>query len=174
MYPPVHPVVGYLVYAGFTRVLGRTPSDGIAVPVLVVATLLPDIIDKPLLWMGVVPSGRTLGHSLLFAIPVMIVVSLFFYRRGSPEAGVAFAIGYLSHIAADALWPLVVGASGELGFLLWPLTYSPPYEGQKYLTTVMGIDVTTFPIEIALLVLGLAVWISDGTPGIAYVRNIFR
>lgn len=166
MQPIVHLAVGYLCYAGYTRFrFGRPPGDAAAV-VAVFAALLPDLIDKPLASAGVVPVGRTIGHSLLLAVPLAIAVWLLARRADRELLGVAFAIGYGSHLAADVPWHVIAGDYHELGFLLWPLTEMPAYSGVKSLGTVGGLEVTTLWLEGLILVAGVALWVVDGTPGI--------
>ena len=166
MQPIVHLAVGYLCYAALVRYRhGRAPRDAPAVVVLF-AALLPDLIDKPLASAGVVPVGRTVAHSLLIAVPLVVAVWLVADRRGRPTLGVAFAVGYLSHVAADVPWHVLSGAVDELGFLLWPLTEMPAYTGVKPLGEVAGLSVTTLWIEAVVLLVGFALWIADGLPGI--------
>lgn len=173
MLPPIHAVVGYLAYSLYTRwARGATPT-GRAALVLVVGSLLPDLIDKPLNWWAGVASGRTLAHSLLFVVPLVVLVWALADRADERELGIAFAVGILAHPPADALWPLLVGAYDELGFLLWPITRSPPYEGTKPLGAVAGAEVTTLWLEAAIAVVGLAVWIRDGAPGSGMIRDRF-
>ena len=174
MLPPIHAIVGYLLFAVYTRWSRDTTPTGRATLVLAFASLLPDLIDKPLYWWAGPPSGRTLAHSLLFAVPLTLLVWGIADRADERELGIAFAVGTLAHSLADALWPLLVGAYDELGFLLWPIAHSPPYEGTKPLATVAGADVTTLWFEAAIAVVGLAVWIRDGAPGAGAVRARLR
>lgn len=168
MFPPVHPVLAYLVYSGGRRVLDRGPPSAAATVAVVVGGTLPDLIDQPLYHLLFdLPSTRTLGHSLLFVVPACLAVLLAVRRSPLPdEVGPAFAVGLLSHAAADAVWPLLLGLSDELGFLLWPLTHSPAYVARKPLVAVGGTTVTTLWVELPLLALGLLAWWRDGCPGI--------
>lgn len=166
MYPLVHPGVAYLCYVAILRIRGRHgPGDRAAVA-LVVGSILPDLIDQPLYRLADVPSTRTLGHSLLVAIPICFFVWVLIRRFDVPDrvAG-AFAVGYGSHLAADAFWPVVLGLPLELGFLLWPITDSPPYVGQKPLGALAGRTVTTLWVELLILGTALLVWWRDGRPG---------
>ena len=169
MHPVVHLAVGYLAYAGYSRwQQGEPPATGPAV-VAIFGAALPDLIDKPLDTLGVVAVGRTIGHSLLFAIPLVVLVYVLFRRRDQVVLGVAFAIGYLSHIAADVPWHLFWGDFHELGFLLWPLTPMPEYAAVKPLGTIAGTTVTTMWLEAVILVIGVAIWIRDGAPGVGWI-----
>lgn len=175
MFPPVHPGVAYLLYAGAVRLRGaRTPGE-LATLALVVGSVLPDLVDQPLYYVFALPSTRTLAHSLLVAVPVCLVVIVAVRTVSLPdEVGYGFAVGYLSHVVADAFWPLVLGEYDELGFLLWPLTHSPPYVGQKPLAAVGDVTVTTLWLELPLLAVALIVWWLDGRPGLAPIRESLR
>ncbi|MDJ1430732.1 metal-dependent hydrolase [Halostagnicola sp. A-GB9-2] len=173
MQPVVHLVVGYICYAAFTRWRDdRAPSEAGALAA-VAGAALADLIDKPLVAADMVAVGRTIGHSLLFAVPLIIVVWALARRSNRNVLGVAFAIGYLSHIATDIPWHLVSGDYHELGFLLWPITDMPPYTGTKPLGTVVGVDVTTLWLEAVIFVFGIGLWWYDGRPGVEAIRRRF-
>ena len=169
MQPVVHLAVGYCCYAGYTRVSGTVPAGTPALAAIIGAAL-PDLLDKPP-WLLGLAVGRTVGHSLLFAVPVVLAVRLLARSRNRPELGVAFAVGYLSHLAADVPWHVIAGDYHELGFLLWPITPMPPYTGTKPLATVAGVEITTLWLEAAILVAGVAVWWRDGRPGLEAIRG---
>lgn len=171
MLPPVHLAVGYLCYAAVVRLRGTGVPAGQATIVVVLAAALPDLIDKPLAWLGVVDVGRTLGHSLLFTVPVVALVWFLARRADERELGIAFATGSLSHVATDVPWHLLSGEYHELGFLLWPITPMPPYTGTTTLATLGGTAVTTLWIEAAILVAGVALWARDGRPGAGRKRE---
>ncbi len=173
MQPVVHLAVGYLCYAGYTRRrYGSVPGE---YPTLaaILGAALPDLIDKPIWLAGVVDVGRTIGHSLLLVVPLVIVVWLVTRTRDREILGVAFAIGILSHIATDIPWHVLSGDYHELGFLLWPITPMPEYTGTKPLGTVPGLEVTatTLWLEAVILVAGVALWWADGRPGTAPLRR---
>ncbi|ARS91227.1 metal-dependent hydrolase [Natrarchaeobaculum aegyptiacum] len=174
MQPVVHLAVGYLCYAGYSR--ARTGSAPAELPALVavVGAALPDLIDKPLAFAGIVDVGRTIGHSLLFALPLVVAVWVLARAWNRELLGVAFAIGYLSHITTDVPWHVVSGDYHELGFLLWPITPMPEYTGTKSLGTVAGLEVTTLWLEAVILVAGVALWWVDGRPGLEPIRRRFR
>ncbi len=169
MNPIVHPVVGYLCYSAYSRLFGGSVPAKFPTLVAVGAAVLPDLIDQTLYRTGITPVGRTVGHSLLFAVPVVFAVWVLTRRRS--QVGVAFAIGYLSHIAADIPWHVLAGDFHELGFLLWPITPMPAYEGTKPITTVAGLEITTAWPEALLLIGGVALWWRDGRPGPSWIRS---
>ncbi|MFC6904715.1 metal-dependent hydrolase [Halalkalicoccus tibetensis] len=171
MLPPVHLAVGYLCYAALVRFRGHGAPAERATLAALLGAALPDLIDKPIHWLGVVPVGRTIGHSLLLALPLVALVWVLARRAGERELGVAFAVGILSHIATDVPWHLVSGEYHELGFLLWPVTHMPEYTGTATLGTLAGVEVTTLWIEAVILVCGVALWVADGTPGAGVVKE---
>ncbi|RQG99649.1 metal-dependent hydrolase [Natrarchaeobius oligotrophus] len=171
MQPVVHLAVGYICYAAYARwELGERPAES-AAAVAVFGAALPDLLDKPLWLAGVVDVGRTVGHSLLFAVPLVAAVWLLARSRGRAALGVAFAIGYLSHVATDIPWHVLSGDYHELGFLLWPITPMPEYTGTKSLGRVAGFEVTTLWLEAVILVAGVALWWRDGRPGLEPIRR---
>ncbi|WP_121742269.1 metal-dependent hydrolase [Natronorubrum halophilum] len=174
MQPIVHLAVGYLCYAGYTRWRrGRRPADGPAL-VAVFAAGLADFIDKPLYAAGIASVGRTIAHSLLVTIPLVLLVWCVATRYDRRSLGIAFAIGSLSHIATDVPWHVLSGEFDELRFLLWPITDMPAYTGVKPLGNVGGLEITTLWLEAVVLAAGLALWWTDGRPGIAAIRRIFK
>ncbi len=174
MQPIVHPVVGYLCYVGYTRARYGDRPRGEPTVVAVLAAVLPDLIDQPLWLLGITPVGRTVAHSMFGAILLVGGIGLFARRRGRGDLGVAFAIGYASHLAADIPWHILAGEYHELGFLLWPMTEMPAYSGVKVVGTVGGIEVTTLWFEVVIFIVGVLVWWADECPGAAVVRRYVR
>ena len=171
MFPLVHPGVAYLCYAIVLHFAGRDVPDDRATIALVLGSILPDLIDLPLHAAFSLPSTRTVGHSLLVAVPVCVIVGLLVRQTSLPMTVAAgFAVGYTSHLLADAFWPLVLGIPDELGFLLWPLTPSPPYVGQKPLIFIGDVAITTLWIELPLLLVAVVLWWTHGRPGLPLLR----
>lgn len=166
MQPVVHLAVGYICYAGYTRLAHRETPGSKSTIVVLFAALLPDLIDKSLWIAGLVPVGRTIGHSLLFAVPLVFLVWYVLHKRDREKLAIAFAIGYGSHIATDIPWHVLAGEYEELGFLLWPITHMPAYTGTKTIGTVAGAEITTLWVEAVILAFGIALWLSDGRPGL--------
>ena len=77
MWPIGHIGIAYLLYAAATRLrFDEIPTPGPTVALLVGA-LFPDLVDKPLAWyLNVLPTGRTLAHSLLVLVPLCLAVYL--------------------------------------------------------------------------------------------------
>jgi xanthosine utilization system XapX-like protein len=190
MWPWEHLAFGYVLYSGYTRLRhGRRPERG-PVIALAVATQLPDLIDKPLAWtFDVLPTARSLGHSVFVAGVFLGVVALLMRRRGVPAVGPAVAVGYLSHLLGDVFYHVVTRvlgggeiAVGDVAFLLWPLVRQSSREtggllgrtdqlfGEfvTYLGTPDGL--VYLALELGLLLLATAFWASDGWPGLSMDR----
>lgn len=163
MWPWGHAAVGYLAYAALT--IGRrrrTPTTDETLVVLL-ATQLPDLIDKPLAWyFDVLPSGRSLGHSLLTAVVLIGVAAVLANRYGRRDLGAPFGVGYLLHVVTDVPSEVLRGELAGSTFLLWPLLPAPTYGAEQGVTAhVLGIDPTPwFLVQIGLFLAVAAVWIS--------------
>ncbi|MFB6164765.1 MAG: metal-dependent hydrolase [Haloarculaceae archaeon] len=188
MWPWEHAAVAYLAYSlwchGARR---RPPTDAGAVAVLL-GSQFPDLVDKPLAWwVGVLPAGRSLAHSLLVALPLVVAVAAWTRWAGYRRVGGAFAVGYLSHLPADVFYPVLLGSDGPaVSFLLYPLVPVGPgsqldgfaklqhllAEFSTFLGTPRG---TVYLLgELGLLAAALAVWSGDGRPGLGVVRRRVR
>lgn len=179
MWPWEHAAIAYIGYRLYCR--NSTPSDGAAVALLF-GSLFPDLVDKPLAWyLGVLPGGRSLAHSLLVAVPLSVLVLVAANRLDRSELGTAFAIGYLLHLPADLLSPLLIRGTVEYHFLLWPLL---PIEasgsGGPTLTTLvtqfvgfLGTPIGMLYLLGEMVLLGAAVflWHRDGYPGLALAKT---
>ena len=177
MWPWGHVAVAYLLYRSSTHARFEAPPAHGPVLVVTVASLFPDLVDKPLAWYGgVLPTGRTLAHSLVFLVPLSILVYLLARRYDRGEYGIAFAIGALSHALVDAA-PALWRPEAEATFLLWPLLPVTPYETGA--PTVVGLlsDSLTDPyflLEFVLLAVALVLWRRDGYPGLEPIRAWIR
>ena len=117
-----HVLVGGAVWVAAARLGGQPPSDALALAAAAGA-LLPDI-DHPSSWLGrrlwpvSKPLAALLGHRGLTHSLLAVMGGLMLIRGMEPGAMLArlvepLAVGYLSHLAADALTPAGVP-------LLWP------------------------------------------------------
>ncbi|WP_049925917.1 metal-dependent hydrolase [Halopiger goleimassiliensis] len=179
MWPWEHAIVGYLAYSLFVRLVYREPPGGLEALTVVVASVLPDVIDKPLAWeFGVFESGYALGHSIFVAVPLSIVVGLVARRVGRTRAGLAFGVGYLLHLPGDVLDAAVRGdGTIYVSLVLWPVRRieSPAdhtafadefwrlFENyhQEFLT---GEPSTYLWIQVGLAGAAALVWLADGAP----------
>lgn len=184
MWPWDHLAFGYLLYL-VLRVWKPWPQpDDLTFIVLAIGTQLPDVIDKPLAWsVGLLPSGLSLGHSMVFlGILTSLAVSVS-NRYGRPELAGALITGVASHLIGDVLFALLVGSPKPYQFLFWPVipTVTEPSVGLaptigelwlnyiKFLSTSRG--AVYLIINLTFIVMVLTIWISNGTPGIIAVRR---
>jgi hypothetical protein len=187
MWPWEHFAVGYLCYSLYTRV---TPLDRPGLGALLAVgfgTQLPDLIDKPLAWsLEVLPSGTSLGHSALFAVPVSGAAVALGRLTGRRPLGDALAVGYLLHLVGDALYPIAFGRIPAPTFLLWPLVPAAE-QGTPGLFARTGQLIASFleflagprgwlylGAEGALLAATALLWLLDGCPGLGAVRRAVR
>lgn len=187
MWPWEHLAVGYLLYSLGARVFGRDPPDGVEFVVLAIATQLPDLVDKPLSWgFGVFPTGHAVAHSVFVAVPVGMAVLVVTRRRGHLRTGVAFDVGYWSHLATDVLDPLRYGDLPIVSRVLWPVANNSGYEtdygigrGFVYIGRFLSELSTADPWNVFLLYVllplaTLAIWVADGAPGVGLIGRVAR
>lgn len=144
MWPWGHAAVGFLVLLAIVLARRRElPSRGETLVVLVAATL-PDLIDKPLgWWLGVLPTGRSLGHSVITAVILVVAVAMVARRIQRPDVGIAFAVGYLTHLPGDVPLAVLHGEVYWASFLVWPLVPPPDWESEPSVTAhVVAIEPT--------------------------------
>ncbi|WP_436907516.1 metal-dependent hydrolase [Halosimplex marinum] len=174
MWPWGHLALAYLAYSLYSRVgRGHRPTAATAL-VVVFASQFPDLVDKPLAWtLSVLPSGRSLAHSLLVLAPlVALLYSVARVREeGEEPLAVAFGIGAVVHAFGDALYSLVALEFREAGFMLWPAV--PPLEHeveQSFTAHFALIDASPeLYFEFLLVAVAAVVWRADGYPGLATV-----
>ncbi|WP_254767743.1 metal-dependent hydrolase [Salinilacihabitans rarus] len=178
MWPWEHAVVGYLAYSLTCRLRYGDAPGGAETLVVVVASVLPDVIDKPLAWeFGVVESGYAVGHSVFAALPLAVAAGLLSRRAGRPRLGVAFGLGYLLHLPGDLVLPAVTGRGVPLVRLLWPVATveagGPPAGfAEGFLTMVGGFGARLVAGDLAatesaglgLVGLTFLLWLYDGAP----------
>ncbi|SFC19456.1 LexA-binding, inner membrane-associated putative hydrolase [Halobiforma haloterrestris] len=126
MWPWEHLLVAYGLYSLTTNVLlRRSPSAGETIAV-VVASQLPDLVDKPLAWTyGVTETGYAIGHSAFVAPLACLATLVAADRYGDRVLAGAFSLAYGSHLVTDVFNPMRSGRPPEPRVLLWPLA-SPP------------------------------------------------
>lgn len=186
MWPQEHAGVGYLLYSIGLRLLGREPPSDVETLGLLVATQVPDLVDKPLSWgLGWFPSGYAVGHSVFVALPLGIAGLAYGRWSGHTRTSAAVVLGYWSHLLADVVSPIRAGDPAQPGRLLWPVVEMAPYEtdyglgrglvyGREFLQTLPSVD----PLEIVVLyillpALTVGIWVLDGTPGTAMLGRAF-
>lgn len=182
MWPWEHVLVGYVVFSLSSRLLYRRPPGDRAAVAVVVGSLLPDLVDKPLAWQfGLVETGYALAHSVVVAVPVCVGVWAYARRRGSRSVGAGFAVGYLVHLPADVVSYYVRRGSWYPERVLWPVRTAEPTERLPaglydrtlvYLEPYVAELLSGSPGPYMSVVLSLgagafALWVIDGAPGIA-------
>ncbi|WP_435363051.1 metal-dependent hydrolase [Haloarchaeobius sp. DYHT-AS-18] len=122
MWPWEHLAFGYVLYSLSVRFTTGAAPRGDAVAVVGFATLLPDLVDKPLSWtFDITATGYSVAHSV-FAAPVLLAaVSLLSRRVDRPHLFGAFAVGYGSHLLGDVVYPAIRGDGFWVHAVLWPV-----------------------------------------------------
>lgn len=178
MWPWEHAIVGYIVYSLFCHVIFRDSPGGLDAFTVVFASVLPDIIDKPLAWeYGVFDAGYALGHSIFFVVPLSIVVGVVARSVGRPRTGIAFGLGYLLHLPSDVVDAYVREDVFQPALMLWPLeTVNPHDHGQgfvdqflefftRYQHELLAGDLSTYVwIQLGLTAFAALIWLFDGAP----------
>lgn len=177
MWPWDHVAVAYVLYSILRRVGGERPSSEVFV--LGGAAVLPDVVDKTLSWgLGLFPTGYAVGHSLFVAVPLGALVAAVSARWRRPAVGLAFVVGYWSHLAGDVVWGTLVYGSPAVDRILWPVVALEPYPTRRGLfdralhylgdlaNTLAGADPAVVVAYLAPLGLSVALWLLDGAPGV--------
>ncbi|MDB9281676.1 metal-dependent hydrolase [Halorubrum ezzemoulense] len=133
MFPLGHLAVAYLSYVVYAAATThRLPARLALIPVAV-GSQFPDLVDKPLAYVGVLTSGRSLAHSVFtFAVCSVVVWWVAIRLRGywRPDSlpdrlrsvtPVAFAVGYVSHLGGDSYHSLLIGDVWSARFLVYPI-----------------------------------------------------
>lgn len=84
--------------------LGRTPAlAGLwCYGSCALGALLPDLVDKPMLWLGMTPYGRGVGHALLSWAWMGVIAALWPARSALKPLLALFVWAGFSHLAFDA------------------------------------------------------------------------
>ncbi|MFC4247057.1 metal-dependent hydrolase [Natribaculum luteum] len=185
MWPWEHALVGYLVYSLFCHGYYRERPGELEALVVAVASVLPDVVDKPLAWQfEVFQSGYALGHSIFFTVPLAVAAGAIARQYGRTRVGVAFAIGYSFHLVGDVVpiylsagvwtirhlyWPVVVvEGTGHDGFVTGVRTNLIPY-----LETVLALEPTpALSIRAGALAGTMLLWHVDGRPGLRPFQTV--
>lgn len=184
MWPWEHVAVAYLAASVASRYLWGEPPSRAPALAAVLAGIGPDLVDKLLSWwLALLPSGRSLAHSLVIGGPLVLLVLLVGWRLHRSPVAIAFAVGYLTHLVGDVAYPLVVKDELRIGFLFWPLIPAPggSVDGAlPHVSELFGafLDFLATPLgrlylvaEGLLLALAVAVWVADGLPGLPRLRS---
>ena len=180
MMPWEHAAMGYVAFSLFVHAVYRDSPTARETIVVVFASILPDLIDKPLAWeFGILEGGRTLGHSIFVATPLSVAILALAYRGGRPKLGWAFAIGYMLHLPADVFQSYMTGGELSFHYILWPINGGGAGQGgftdtflenfAEYAVFLGGELTSGDPNPYALLLVGMGVftvllWVYDGMP----------
>ena len=94
----------------------RSLANSMDIRFLLVGSMLPDIIDKPIgiyLFRETFSSGRIFSHTLLFLVSVT-VAGLLIRRYSGKTLGLALSFGTFLHLILDQMWEMPKT-------LLWPI-----------------------------------------------------
>jgi hypothetical protein len=178
MWPWEHAILGYLACSIFCHVRYGEPPTGAATIAVVFGSLLPDLIDKPLAWsVGLVETGYAIGHSVFFAVPLVVVVGVWAASAGRPRAGITFGIGYVLHPPADIVVQMTGGGGVDLTLVLWPIaTYGEVETTNGFLlesfrrielfrADLFAGDLSTYMwAQLVITVAVFCLWLYDGAP----------
>lgn len=170
MWPWGHAAVGYLLYSIFSHTKRGEPPGDAAALITLLGTQVPDLIDKPLAWLvHILPTGRSLGHSLFTAVIIIFAGRAVFRYMGYRELTIPFAVGHLSGILTDLPVSVLSGDFSRATFLLWPYLPSPHYPLEpSFIAHIQALTLTPYLIlQFALGCLMLGLWVYDGAPGLA-------
>jgi membrane-bound metal-dependent hydrolase YbcI (DUF457 family) len=164
MWPPGHLAAGYLLATGWHRWRAAGFARGRTLQLCLLASLLPDIVDKTLAWgLGVLPGGRTLTHSLLCIVPLCALVLVVARHAGRVDLGAALSLGLLSHPLLDAL-PALWEPDTSARHLLWPVLpvetveRSPPTEATVQELLVSRLATPWLLVELAVVAVAVGLW----------------
>ncbi|MDS0477606.1 metal-dependent hydrolase [Natrinema sp. 1APR25-10V2] len=177
MWPWEHLAFAYVLYSLTANVILRRSPSARETAAVAIGSQLPDLIDKPLAWtLGLTETGYSVGHSIIVAPIICLVVYAMAAQRGERALAGAFSLAHLSHPAADILSRLLRDEAVDIRMVLWPVA-SPPagtggdfldhvvryFLGYVYLVVTGGLTLqVAFQTLLGLAV--LALWLADGAP----------
>jgi hypothetical protein len=132
-----------------SRILGPVSfTKLIDIRLLLIASLLPDIIDKPIgmyLFRNTFSNGRIFCHTLLFLIFITLA-GIYLYKSKAKVWLLVLSFGTLAHLIMDQMWL-------NPHTLLWPLygfRFEPEDISEFMLKTLAGLfgDIYVFVPEI--------------------------
>lgn len=188
MWPWEHVLFAYVFYSLFVHLWYRSSPDEWPVVTLVLASFVPDIVDKPLAWQfGLFETGWALAHSVFVAVPVSLFVYTIARRYDRDREGLAFTFGYLLHLVGDVLPASLSRGQLSLSPILWPVG-NPTVAHQhgsfiesvnrlltNYVAQLLSLDVTpVVALQTGSVLVGFGLWIFDGYPGLRLAMEPVR
>lgn len=139
MWPWGHAVVAYGVFTLLSILYRRRPLRGAEAVAVVVGSQFPDLIDKPLGWtVALLPSGRSLGHSLITWVVLSAIILFVFSRLDRRHLAPPVIVGYLVGIVTDLSPAVLDGDFSRVTFLLWPVLPSPEFDVEPSILANFG------------------------------------
>lgn len=193
MWPWEHVLFAYIFFSVYMHVRHRAPPEHRPTVLLAFGSLFPDLVDKPLAWQyGIFETGWGIAHSVFIATAVSLLGYAVARWAGAGRIGLGFGYGYLLHLVGDVIPASLSRERLYLDPILWPFgnptTSSNPgsfLDGVttllfEYATQLLALEITPIVVlQLGSVVLGSALWIYDGCPGlrgiVAWVhRSIVR
>jgi membrane-bound metal-dependent hydrolase YbcI (DUF457 family) len=100
---------------------------------LIIGSLLPDLIDKPLgviIFSSTIANGRTIAHTFLFSFTLLLTGLYLYDNRGDIKV-LTLATGSIFHLIEDQMW--VSPRTLFWPLLGWRFRKNPQHTGLKYL-----------------------------------------
>ena len=174
MLPLGHLSLAYLCYVGAAAVSRHRLPARWGLVWVAVGSQFPDLVDKPLAYVGVVTYGRSLAHSLFTLLFISGLVWVGTRRLAAAWSATrlpdqlrrtlpaAFSIGYASHLLGDAHEALLAGNLWEARFILYPLYQLPASPADEVAPWIRLLDIyqqmETHP-HIGLILVTLTVFV---------------
>lgn len=160
------PVVGYTLLR-----YRRTPSRPM-IFVIFIGSQFPDMVDKTLEFVRIVPWGRVGMHSLVFAVPFILSLVAYATVTDRPHLGAGFGFSYAVGWFLDFYNQLLSGTIPPS--ILWPFsslskpaaTTAGAYWGGPggiFLLLWSGVSVLILAIALVLLVRDVSTHLGQGT-----------
>lgn len=114
---------------------------------VIAGAALPDLVDKSLAMGGLFELYHTVGHSLLL-LPALFVVGL------AGRTGIAFCVGWTSHLLLDSVHMILNGRPEDVLFLVWPVIRHEP-------AVQLGpVDFLFYYLGTPSFFIGIGIWIA--------------
>ena len=73
---------------------------------LIIGSLLPDLIDKPIgrvIFATSLENGRIIGHTLLFCF-ILCLIGVYLYKKRADNRYLSLSLGSFIHLIQDEMW----------------------------------------------------------------------